>query len=70
MGEDVKKIIADNARLHEELRFHHTESSDFQTEKASLSMELTAARREAAIFAEKEIEYAKQVGVGYFSCDY
>lgn len=35
MGEDVKKILADNARLYEELRFHHAESSDLQAEKVS-----------------------------------
>eukprot|EP00981_Chlorochromonas_danica_P005608 scaffold1160_cov174-Ochromonas_danica.AAC.8 len=60
MGEDVKKILADNSRLHEELRFHHAESSDFQAEKNALHADLAAAKREASIFAEKEIEYAKQ----------
>lgn len=60
MGEDVKKIIADNARLYEELRFHHAESADFQAEKTALTIDLAAAKREATIFAEKELEYAKQ----------
>lgn len=33
MGEEVKKILADNNRMFEELKLHQKESADFQTEK-------------------------------------
>lgn len=60
MGEEAKKILADNNRMFEELKFHHAESSENQAEKNRLLVELKNARREVAILAEKEIEYAKQ----------
>ena len=60
MGEDAKKILADNHRMFEELKFHHAESANIQTEKTTIQMELSNARREVSILAEKEIEYAKQ----------
>eukprot|EP01036_Dinobryon_divergens_P022405 gene22405-30656_t len=60
MGEEAKKILADNNRMFEELKFHHAESSENQADKNKLMFELKTARREVAILAEKEIEYAKQ----------
>lgn len=33
MGEEAKKILADNNRMFEELKFHHAESSENQAEK-------------------------------------
>jgi chromosome segregation ATPase len=35
MGEEVKKILAENTRMFEELKFHHSESIHSQTEKVS-----------------------------------
>lgn len=37
MGEEVKKILADNNRMFEELKLHQKESADFQTEKVAIS---------------------------------
>lgn len=33
MGEEAKKILADNDRMFEELKFHHSEAAEYQTEK-------------------------------------
>lgn len=33
MGEEAKKILADNNRMFEELKFHHAESSENQADK-------------------------------------
>lgn len=60
MGEEAKKILADNNRMFEELKFHHNEAADMQAEKNQLVTALTTAKRDINIFAEKEIEYAKQ----------
>ena len=35
MGEEAKKILADNNRMFEELKFHHAESSENQAEKVT-----------------------------------
>lgn len=35
MSEEVKKILADNNRMFEELKFHHMEAVHFQNEKVS-----------------------------------
>eukprot|EP00599_Poterioochromonas_sp_BG-1_P002480 CAMPEP_0173154340 /NCGR_PEP_ID=MMETSP1105-20130129/13423_1 /TAXON_ID=2985 /ORGANISM="Ochromonas sp., Strain BG-1" /LENGTH=405 /DNA_ID=CAMNT_0014070499 /DNA_START=464 /DNA_END=1681 /DNA_ORIENTATION=+ len=60
MSEEAKKILADNNRMFEELKFHHAEAVQFQAEKAVMTTELTTAKRELSLLAEKEIEYAKQ----------
>lgn len=60
MGQEAKKILADNHRMFEELKFHHNEAADNAAEKKLLQNELQKAKREVAIFLEKEIEYAKQ----------
>lgn len=60
MGEEVKKILADNNRMFEELKLHQKESADFQTEKKDLVVQLATAKRDLNILAEKELEYAKQ----------
>jgi chromosome segregation ATPase len=60
MGEEAKKILADNNRMFEELKFHHNEAADLQAEKSNLAAALVTAKRDINIFAEKEIEYAKQ----------
>jgi chromosome segregation ATPase len=63
MGEEAKKILADNNRMFEELKFHHNEAADLQAEKAALVASLTTSKRDIAIFAEQEVEYAKQAHV-------
>lgn len=60
MSEEVKKILADNNRMSEELKFHHSEAVAHQAEKNKLAADLVAAKRDLAILSEKEIEYAKQ----------
>jgi hypothetical protein len=60
MSEEAKKILADNNRMFEELKFHHAEAVHFQAEKATMTNELTTAKRELSLLAEKEIEYARQ----------
>ncbi|KAJ1400932.1 hypothetical protein B484DRAFT_339101 [Ochromonadaceae sp. CCMP2298] len=60
MGEEAKKILADNNRMFEELKFHHNEAADNQAEKSVMLADLTLARRDMNIFAEKEVEYARQ----------
>jgi myosin heavy subunit len=60
MSEEAKKILADNNRMFEELKFHHAEAVQFQAEKALITTELTTTKRELSLLAEKEIEYAKQ----------
>eukprot|EP01038_Epipyxis_sp_PR26KG_P006369 gene6369-8771_t len=60
MGEEAKKLLVDNNRMFEELKFHHAEAAEFQTEKAKLILQLATAKREVDILAEKELEYAKQ----------
>jgi uncharacterized protein (DUF924 family) len=40
MGEEVKKILADNSRMFEELKFHHAESIHIQAEKVKCTYRL------------------------------
>ena len=63
MGEEVKKIVAENTRMFEELKFHHVMTADLQADKSSLEKELQTAKRELTIVSDKEIEYAHQ---GFF----
>jgi len=52
MGEEAKKILADNNRMFEELKFHHNEAADMQAEKNALVTNLTTAKRDINIFGE------------------
>eukprot|EP01035_Chromulina_nebulosa_P018387 gene18387-24086_t len=61
MGEEARKIIADNNRMREELKFHHSSSSDNQVEKETLMSEVKTLRRDIAILNEKDLEYAKKM---------
>lgn len=61
MGEEAKKILSDNARMHEELKFHQTATTDLNTEKLSLNSQIKMAKRDLAIAQDKEIEYARQL---------
>ena len=63
MGEEVKKIVSENTRMFEELKFHHVMTADLQSDKAALEKELQTVKRELTIVSDKEIEYAHQ---GFF----
>lgn len=63
MGEEVKKIVADNTRMSEELKFHSVMTADLQADKSALETELQTIKRELSIVGDKEIEYAHQ---GFF----
>jgi hypothetical protein len=60
MGQEAKKIIAENTRMYEELKFHNTMTNELQADKAALEKELVAHKRELTIVADKELEYAHQ----------
>jgi len=60
MGDEARKIVADNARMREELKFHVINSAELTSDRASLQVELTKTRRDVAILSDKEIEYARQ----------
>ena len=60
MGEEARRILADNDRMFEEIKFHQTMSYDLEASKTDLASKLAVARRDIAIYAEKELEYAKQ----------
>jgi hypothetical protein len=36
MGDEARKILADNNRMFEELKFHHSEAADYQAEKVTV----------------------------------
>jgi len=63
MGEDAKRMMADNSRMYEELKFHNAMTAELQTDKTLLSKELAMAKRDVSILTDKELEYARQ---GYF----
>ena len=60
MGEEARKIVADNTRMREELKFHTVNSAELTAERATLQAELVKSRRDVAILSDKEIEYARQ----------
>jgi hypothetical protein len=60
MGEEVKKIVNDNTRMSEELKFHNVMTADLQADKTCLEKELQTAKRELSIISDKEVEYAHQ----------
>ena len=63
MGEEARRIVAENTRMFEELKFHHTMTAELQADKAALEKELAEHKRELTIVADKELEYAHQ---GYY----
>jgi len=60
MGEEVKRVVIDNQRMKEELKFHTLNSAELTTERAQLQAEMVKAKRDVAILSDKELEYAKQ----------
>ena len=63
MGEEAMRIVSENTRMYEELKFHHTMSAELQNDKTALEKELAEQKRELTIVADKELEYAHQ---GYY----
>ena len=57
---DTRKIITDNRRMGEELRFQLQTTDELQRAKTQLEEEKTRLAREVGLFTEKEREYAKQ----------
>lgn len=60
MGHEAKKIMAENNRMFEELKFHHATEAELQTEKAQTETQLITVKRDLSILIDKEEEYAKQ----------
>ena len=60
MGDEARKIVADNTRMREELKFHTINSAELTAERAALQIEVQKTRRDVAILSDKEIEYARQ----------
>ncbi|CAE7471480.1 unnamed protein product, partial [Symbiodinium microadriaticum] len=60
MDSEAKKLVVENQRINEELKFHNMISYEFQLEKDKLEQALIVARRDVALLTEKEQEYAKQ----------
>ena len=57
---DTRKIIADNRRMGEELRFQQQMTSELQEEKRKVEEEAKLLGRDVSLGKEKEAEYAKQ----------
>jgi hypothetical protein len=60
MDAESKKLVIENKRINEELKFHNVISYEFQIEKDRLEIALATAKREVVLLTEKEQEYAKQ----------
>lgn len=60
MDAESKKLVIENKRINEELKFHNVISYEFQVEKDRLETALATAKREIVLLTEKEKEYAKQ----------
>jgi len=61
MDTEAKKLLLDNKRMQEELRFHNSITEELQSEKAELESNLALARREVSILTEKE-EQSSRLG--------
>uniref|UniRef100_A0A7S2UZS8 Cilia- and flagella-associated protein 157 n=1 Tax=Fibrocapsa japonica TaxID=94617 RepID=A0A7S2UZS8_9STRA len=57
---DTRKVILDNRRMGEELRFQVAMMGELQTEKKIVESENTQQRRQMELLREKEQEYALQ----------
>lgn len=63
MSMESKKIVVENNRLHEELKFHHAMTLELQAEKSEVENKLKTLKREYEVLADKDLEYAKQAHV-------
>mmetsp|Transcript_12527 Transcript_12527/g.12611 ORF Transcript_12527/g.12611 Transcript_12527/m.12611 type:complete len:537 (+) Transcript_12527:235-1845(+) len=60
MDAETRKIMSDNRRMMEELKFHNAVTEELQQEKVRLEHSLALSRREVALLSQKEEEYSKQ----------
>ena len=60
MDAESKKLVVENKRISEELKFHNVISYEYQLEKDRLEAALTTTKRDVSLMAEKEEEYARQ----------
>ena len=61
LDSETKKIVSDNRRMGEELRFQLQMMAELQNEKSKSDEMVRQLRREVSILSEKEKEFAKQV---------
>lgn len=57
---ESKRLVVENKRLSEELKFHNVISSEMHAEKVAIESKLTIVKRDLALLTEKESEYARQ----------
>ena len=57
---DTRKIIADNDRLSEELRFQVRTTADLQNERDKLANAVKSMKRDLSLLHEKDKEFARQ----------
>jgi len=60
LDSETKKIVSDNRRMGEELRFQLQMMAELQNEKSKSDEMVRQLRREVSILSEKEKEFAKQ----------
>ena len=60
LDSETKKIVMDNRRMGEELRFQLQMMSELQDEKAKSDDMVRKLKRDLEILEEKEVQYAKQ----------
>jgi len=59
LGQEARKIMSENSRMFEELKFQNVVTSDLMEERSQIQQQLAAAKRECSILSEKELEYAR-----------
>lgn len=60
LDSDTKRVILDNRRMGEELRFQQQETAILQQEKEQVEAQNKRLARELELFVDKEKEYARQ----------
>ncbi len=55
-----KKIVVENVRLHEELKFHHAMTIELQAEKSAAEAKVKTLHRDLEVLNDKDLEYARQ----------
>lgn len=57
---ESKKVVAENIRLHDELKFHHAMTVELQAEKDRLITKCKTLQRDLDVLVDKDQEYARQ----------
>jgi hypothetical protein len=57
---ESKKVVAENIRLHDELKFHHAMTVELQAEKDRLIARCKTLQRDLDVLMDKDQEYARQ----------